>query len=96
MTKIDEIDEIIEEAAGRYADFHGEEPESIIEEDISAAAFHVGELCAIEYKIIDENGKEVSYRHDFKAPPPLAITSDGAQAIILGDEWSFTERGFEG
>jgi hypothetical protein len=96
MSKDDEIDEQIEEAAARYAEFHGQDAESIECEEISEVSFLVGEVCAIEYKIIDENGKSVFYRHDFETPPALSVTSDGDQAIILSGEWSFTERGFEG
>lgn len=86
----------IEEAAERYADFHGEDPETIGAFEISEVSFTVGEINAIDYTIIDEHGKKVSYRHEFKSPPALAVTSDGEIAIILGGEWSFTDRGFEG
>ena len=91
-----DIEDQIADAAERYASFHGEEPETVTEEEISDTAFLVGDVCAIEYKIIDENGKEVFYRHDFKNPPPLSIGSNGEIAIILSGEWSFTDRGFEG
>jgi hypothetical protein len=83
------------EAARRYADFHGREPEYIDRLLIPRAFFTIGELYEIPYGPI-ENGKRVVYNHEFKRPPSLAISSDGRCALILAGGWRFTSRGFEG
>jgi len=85
----------IMEAARRFAAFHNDDAESVTVERISTVAFLLGNLQAITYSVI-ENGKEVVYHHEFEAPPALAISHAGDQAIILSGEWSFTKRGFEG
>lgn len=85
----------IQEAARRFAAFHGEKPENATPEKISSTAFLLGNCLAISYEVI-ENGKSVVYHHEFEAPPGLAISHDGASAFILAGGWTFTKRGFEG
>ena len=82
-------------AARRFAAFHNANPESVEIEQIPTTAFLLGNLQAVTYSVI-ENGKEVTYHHEFDAPPALAISHDGKTAFILSGEWTFTKRGFEG
>ena len=86
----------IERASRRYADFHGYEATRVDKVEIPAVAFELGRVVGISYEVIDEKGETVLYHHDFDTPPGLAISSDGAIAIILAGEWSFTKRGFVG
>ena len=88
------IEDDIEEAAERFADFHGEEPDEIEIEEISEVAFAVGKIEEITYTII-EDGKEVTYRHDFKDQPTLAVSDDGLCFYGLRGGYRFTQRGFE-
>jgi len=91
----DDIAEDIVEAAERYSDFHGEDAFEVTRHEMPPAAFLLGRLDAATYTVI-EDGKEVTYHHDFETPPGLAISNDGKISIILAGEWSFTKRGFEG
>lgn len=85
----------IEEAAARFAEFHGEDAETVDEIDMPDAAFVLGEIESVTYLLIEGN-REVRYIHDFETPPGLAISSDGKTAFILAGGWIFTKRGFEG
>lgn len=82
-------------AARRFAAFHNEKPESVEIEHIPTTAFLLGNMVAVTYEVI-ENGRKVTYHHEFDAPPALAISHDGKTAFILSGEWTFTKRGFEG
>jgi len=82
-------------AARRFAAFHNAKPESVEITSIPTTAFLLGNLVAVTYEVI-ENGRKVTYHHEFDAPPALAISHDGVNAFILSGEWKFTKRGFEG
>lgn len=88
----------IKEAARRYADFTGHEPEALHVVEIPKAdtAFAVGQLDGVLYTTI-RDGKKESYVHEFKARsrPLLAASFDGANLYILNGEYAFTDRGIE-
>lgn len=82
-------------AARRFAAFHNQEPANIEATRLPNVAFLLGNVLSIAYEVI-ENGRETVYQHEFDTPPALAISHDGKTAFILGGEWTFTKRGFEG
>lgn len=83
-------------AARAFADFHGEDPETVeIKGKIPETYFRVGKIRAITYEVI-EDGKEVVYHHDFDKPAALLVSFDGKAALTVGGQWRFTNKGFEG
>lgn len=88
----------INEAAKRYADFTGHEPEvmTVMETPNHDTAFLIGELDFVGYTTV-RDGKEESYKHDFRkrSRPLLASSFDGKNLYILSGEYEFTERGIE-
>lgn len=85
----------IQEAAERFEDYHDEEAEFLTTEEFPDVAFAVGEVDGITYTVI-EDGKEVTYHHDFEDRPTLAVSHDGRNLYILRGEYEFTERGIVG
>jgi len=83
------------QAARRFSAFHNNDPENVSVEKISAVGFLLGNIEEITYSVI-EDGAIVHYHHVYDTPPALAISHDGKNAFILGGEWTFTNRGFEG
>jgi hypothetical protein len=59
------------------------------------AAMVVGHMTAICYSTV-RDGKTEEYIHEFKksAQPILAIGPDGKQVLIIGGNFTFTDRGF--
>ena len=88
-------DQKIIEAAERYEEYFGEEAEFVTSEEFPNVAFELGRVDGITYTVI-ENGKEVTYHHDFNDRPPLAVSHDGRNLFVLGGEWKFTDRGIVG
>lgn len=88
-----------DEAADRFAAFHGREPEDdsdeIIETETGEVAFLVGDLYGIMYKL---PGTSEPYVHKFNANdrPLLYFTADGKQIVVLKGDYDFTEKGIEG
>lgn len=86
----------IKEAARRYADFTGHDPESleVVELPNNDTAFKIGELDGVLYTTV-RDGKKESYIHEFKARsrPLLAASFDGENLYVLNGEYAFTDRG---
>lgn len=82
----------IEEAAQRYEDYHNEEGEFLTVEEFPDVGFLIGNVDGITYSVI-EDGKEVTYHHDFHDRPALAVSHDGRNLYILRGEYKFTDRG---
>ena len=91
MTDTDKI----REAASRFEEYHDEDAEFVTVEEFPDVGFLVGEVDGITYTVI-EDGKEVTYHHDFDDRPTLAVSHDGRNLYILRGEYRFTDRGIVG
>lgn len=86
----------VKQAIELFKDFTGMDPEHLDEyivdhPDVSLA---IGTLDAVSYTTVRE-GKTELYEHKFKkkSRPLLCCSHDGKQLVILGGEYTFTERG---
>lgn len=86
----------IKQAIERFKDFTGMEPQHLDEYMVQHpdVALLIGTLDAVSYTTVREGRTEL-YQHKFKkkARPLLCSSFDGKQLVILGGEYTFTERG---
>ena len=86
----------IKQAIERFKDFTGMDPEHLDEYAVQHpdVALVIGTLDAVSYTTVREGQTEL-YEHKFKKScrPLLCTSFDGKQLVILGGEYTFTERG---
>jgi hypothetical protein len=88
-----------DQAAELFESFHEQPPKEgdllTIEQPAQVQALVVGEVHGISY--IAAVSKE-KYFHKFGpgARPLLVVSEDGSQAIMVGGNYKFTDRGFVG
>lgn len=87
----------VQKAANRFRRFTGHDVdyvESVRVPDLPKAAAVIGECTAICY-VTTRDGKEEHYIHEFSehAAPMLCVSPDGKQIILVGGNFTFTERG---
>jgi hypothetical protein len=87
----------VEKAADLYSRFSGHEAESIGKVPAPRSlktAIAIGECDGILYTTVRDNKVE-KYIHKFRAKdkPMLAVAPDGSQIVLLGGNYTFTERG---
>ena len=79
-----------------YQDFTGHDPKFLDEWSVSVpeVAMQVGKITGIMYTT-KMDGKEQEFLHEFsgRSRPILAASADGNQLLILGGNYSFTDRG---
>lgn len=87
----------IREAAKLYEDFSGHDAEEIAtidKPDFPDVVLVIGTLDFVGYTAT-RDGVEEKYVHEFKdtCRPLLCASPDGKQLVLLGGEYTFTERG---
>jgi hypothetical protein len=87
----------VERAADLYSRFSGHEAESIGKVPAPRSlktAIAIGECDGILYTTVRDNVVE-KYIHKFRAKdkPMMAVAPDGSQIVLLGGNYTFTERG---
>jgi hypothetical protein len=86
----------IERAAQLFRGFREDEPGKVTAIHFSApkAAALIGDIDGIAYRT-HHGGKLVKYLHEFaaRARPQLLASSDGRMLLIVGGDFTFTERG---
>lgn len=87
----------VAQAADLYSRFSGHEPESIGKVKAPArlkTAIAIGECDGILYTTVRDNRVE-KYIHKFRAKdkPLLTVAPDGSQIVLVGGNYTFTERG---
>lgn len=87
----------LRKAAALYRDFREAKPARALKRRTIAVpkvSVQIGKVTAIEYRTT-HGKKRVLYRHDFKtaARPELHVSPDGRQLLIVGGNYTFTERG---
>lgn len=87
----------VEQAADLYSRFSGHEPESIGKVTAPRrlkTAIAIGECDGILYTTVRDNRVE-KYIHKFRAKdkPLLTVAPDGSQIVLVGGNYTFTERG---
>jgi hypothetical protein len=91
-------DSQIQEAARRFSEFSGHDPETTrtIEVKVPPVMLAIGELDGILYTTVRDHKRE-AYIHKFKksARPLLAASHDGRSLSIVGGRFEFTEAGIE-
>jgi hypothetical protein len=91
-------DSMVREAAERFAEFSGHDPETTqtIDVKVPPVMLAVGELDGLLYTTVRDHKRE-AYIHKFKksARPLLAASHDGRSLSIVGGRFEFTEAGIE-
>jgi hypothetical protein len=86
----------IERAAQLFRGFREDEPGKVstVKFQVPRAAALIGDIDAIAFRT-HHGGKLVKYLHEFtaRARPQLLASSDGTMLLILGGNFTFTERG---
>jgi|SRR6187549_2979813 len=86
----------IERAAQLFRGFREDEPGKVSTLNFKAprAAALIGDIDAIAYRT-HHGGKLVKYLHEFtaRARPQLLASADGTMLLIVGGNFTFTERG---
>lgn len=86
----------VKKAVQLFLKFREEDPEFIEEiiHETPGVAMLVGKLDAVEYTTRRAGNVEL-YRHEFDldSRPMLAASFDGAQLLVLGGRYNFTEDG---
>lgn len=90
------IDEQMHAAVTLYESFREKTPKRIrtVDFDIPLAVAAIGYVDAIDYETT-HGRKRVLYRHEFAkgSRPLMAVSADGAQLLLLGGRYVFTDRG---
>lgn len=87
----------LREAAKLYEDFSGHDAEEvgvIDKPDLPDVVLVIGSLDFVGYTAV-RDGIEEKYIHEFEdnCRPLLCASPDGKQLVLLGGEYTFTERG---
>jgi hypothetical protein len=86
----------IRAAVKLYRSFRESDPKRIkvVSFDVPEAVMVIGHVEEICYTTTHD-GKSVAYRHPFQpgSRPLLCASSDGAQLLLLGGRYKFTDRG---
>lgn len=81
-----------------YSEFTGHDADTYRKIHVPSpkAALHVGDCDGILYTTVRDGVKE-HYIHKFKqtARPAFAVSDDGRQILLIGGNFTFTERGIE-
>lgn len=88
----------VEESAHWYEEFTGHDADSVqcINFKVPKSVAIIGKLHAITYEAKRDN--EIAlYEHIFKSKnaPILAVSSDGAQLMVIGGNYEVTDHGIE-
>lgn len=88
---------MVNAAARLFEDFTGHDAEHVATVDkpeMPDVLLAVGEIDAICYTTV-RDGETEKYIHEFKKKcrPQFCVTPDGKQIVLLGGEYTFTDRG---
>jgi hypothetical protein len=87
----------LQRVASRYERFTGHEAETIgrvTVPPLPKSVAIIGDVTAICYRTVRDD-REEDYIHEFseKAAPMLGVSPDGKQLLLIGGNFTFTERG---